>query len=93
MPADIPAMVRKFIPNNPKLSRVITRISSQVFHARALPPELIKALVDRGLDLTQRGDLDEESHIFEEKMTEYAKMIRPRFVAKINELQRKRQHW
>ena len=87
MPPDSAALIRKFIPNNHKLAKAVQTVSDRTFKARFLPMQLVKLLVDRALDLT-RLDIDPESKIFEDKLTEYARQIMPRFRSKIMELQR-----
>ncbi len=93
MPPDATSLVRKFIPNNPKLSNVVNKVCQNCFPSRFLPMELIKMLVTRAFELSRQTDMEVESKVFEEKLTSYANQIKPRFLAKINEMRRRGKKW
>ncbi|MBX2861103.1 MAG: hypothetical protein KTR14_07700 [Vampirovibrio sp.] len=88
MPPDVAALIRKYVPNNPKLAKVVQRICDTEYRSRFLPDQLIKLIVNRGLEMVRTG-YKEEDNAFYEKLNEYAKFLRPRFIAKINEMKRK----
>ena len=93
MPPDIAACVRKFIPNNPKLAAVVIKVCESTFRVRTLPLPLVKMMVDKAFDQTRRGDVDIESHVFEEKLLQYANSIKPRFMAQIADMRRQGKKW
>lgn len=95
MGADIQSSVRRFVPNNPKLAKVVTKVLEQAFRVRELPLDLVKLTVQRAFELTrdmQQGDL--ESTVFEEKLMMFVQAIKPRYLAKLQQQrQQKRQGW
>ena len=84
MPPDTQALVRKFVPNNPKMARVLTRICNEQYRARYLPMKLVRMLANKGIEDARRNGVEFiETKIFEEKMEEYAKNLKPRFMSEI----------
>lgn len=92
MPPDISGLVHKFIPNNAALSTVVTRVLRSVYQTSTLPLDLVKQVVERAFEQT-RMDMKPDSAIFEEKLTSYANQLRPRYLAKINEIRKRGKKW
>lgn len=90
MPIDIESAVRKYIPSNPKLHRVVARVLMSEFQVRSLPDDAVKMVVRRAFEFERDLDVDTDSSIFKAKLTEYVVAIKPRFLAKINQLRQQR---
>ena len=88
MPPDVNASVRKFVPNSPKLSKLITKVLNTVYGVRYLPLDLVRLTVRRAFELERDLEIDVESTIFEEKLTVYARQLRPRFASKLGQIRR-----
>ncbi len=93
MPPDIQGYVRKFIPNNVELAHVVTKVLKNVYQANSLPMELVKQVVERAFEQSRMAEMKVESTIFEEKLTMYASQLRPRYLAKINEIRKRGKKW
>lgn len=88
MPPDVPACVRKFIPNNAKLAKLVVKVLNTVYGVRYLPMDLVRLTVRRAFELERDLEMEIESSIFEEKLHIYANQLRPRFIGKINQIRR-----
>ena len=88
MPPDVQSCVRKFIPNNAPLSRLVTKVLNTVYGVRYLPMDLVRLVVRRAFELERDLEMEIDSSIFEEKITLYAHQLRPRFNSKINQIRR-----
>lgn len=87
MPADSQALIRKFVPNNPPMCRLLTKVNDEVFKARFLPMNLVRLLVNKALEELRRlGPENLGKPVFEDKLMEYARTIRPRFQYEIAQL-------
>lgn len=93
MPPDITALVRRFMPTNIKLGNVIIKVCEQEYKVRFLPVQLIKVMVDRGLEEYRKNDNTVDARKLEEKLREYAIHIKPRFMSQIMESQRRGKRW
>ncbi|HEY9685617.1 MAG TPA: hypothetical protein V6C52_01435 [Coleofasciculaceae cyanobacterium] len=92
MPPDISGCVHKFIPNNAELSSVVIKILKNVYQTSTLPLPLVKQIVERAFEQS-RMDMKPDSSVFQEKLTSYANQLRPRYLAKINEIRKRGSKW
>jgi len=95
MGADIQSAVRRFVPNNPPLSKLVIKILNQTFRVRELPLDLVRMTVQRAFELTRDLEIEIESNVFEEKLLFFVQQIKPRFLAKIQQQrqQARKQSW
>jgi hypothetical protein len=93
MPPDINGCVRKFVPNNAPLAAVVGKVLKNVFQVHSLPLQLVKQVVDRAFEQSRTMDIKVESQLFEEKLGMYANQLRPRYLAKINEIRKRGKSW
>lgn len=93
MPPDIQGSARKFIPNNPPLLKVVTKVLQNSFRVRTLPLDLVKLTVRRAFELERDLEMEVQSSIFEEKLSMYVNQIKPRFMSKINQLKNQSRKW
>lgn len=93
MPPDARSMVLKFVPNNPKIAKSTINVLNNVFGARFLPQELVKIIVRRAFELERDQQIEPESTIFAEKLSAYAQQIKPRFMKKIVDGNRRTKKW
>jgi enoyl-CoA hydratase/carnithine racemase len=92
MPPDISGYVHKFIPNNADLSKVVIKVLRNTYQTPSLPLQLVKQVVERAFEQT-RMEMKIESSLFEEKLMIYANQLRPRYLAKINEIRKRGKKW
>lgn len=93
MPPDIAGCVRKFIPNNARLAEVVIKVCRNVYPAPSLPMQLVKLLVDRAFEQSRAPDMKIDSQLFEDKLTQYANQLRPRFMSQIMDLRKRGRKW
>lgn len=93
MPPDIEGLVRKFVPNNPKLAKIIHKMLSGEFRTRTLPDELVKNVVRRAFELERDLEVEIDSTVFYEKLKLYVVQIKPRYLAKINQVKNQHKKW
>ena len=93
MPPDINASVHKFLPNNGPAANIISSVLQATYRTRFLPADLVKMAVHRAIELERDLDIPVKSSIYREKLEVYAKELRPRFLHKINEMNRQGKKW
>jgi len=93
MPPDVDGLVRKFVPNNPKLAKIITKLLNSEFRSRTLPDELVKHVVRRAFELERDMEVEIDSTVFNEKLKLYVVQIKPRYLAKINQVKNTNRKW
>ena len=94
MGADIQGAVRRFIPNNPKLLKVVTKVLTMTFRVRELPLDLVKLTVQRAFELSRdMQQMDVESTVFEEKLVMFTQQIKPRFMSKLQQQRQQKKSW
>ncbi len=93
MPPDIDGLVRKFVPNNPKLAKIIAKLLNSEFRTRTLPEELVKLVSRRAFELERDLEVEIESTVYEEKLKLYVVQVKPRFMSKINQVKNQHRKW
>jgi hypothetical protein len=92
MPPDSNLIILQLMPNNSKLSSSTIKVMNTVFKTRYLPVGLIKLMVSKAFQLVGQNDMAPESTAFKDKLTEYAKSVKPRFNSQISQMQRNKGH-
>jgi hypothetical protein len=91
MGADIEALYRAFLPNNPKVARVLIQVSKDSFRARYLPKNLVRLMINRALEEVRRSGIEIVAEpIFVQKLEEHAKSLMGRFQGEISQLNHNR---
>ncbi len=93
MPSDISGSVAKFIPNNTALASVITKVLKHVYQVRSLPMDLVKLVVEKAMEQSREPDARIDNSRFEDRLTVYATSLKPRYVAKLNQIRRQGKTW
>jgi hypothetical protein len=87
MGADIESLYRSFLPNNPKVAKVLIQVSKDSFRARFLPKNLVRLMINRALDEVRLGGSEIIAEpIFVEKLGQHAKSLYGRFQSQIIQL-------
>lgn len=87
MGADVEALYRSFLPNNPKVAKILVQVSKDSFRARFLPKNLVRLMINRALDEVRRSGTEIIGDpIFVEKLEQHAKSLYGRFQSQISQL-------
>jgi hypothetical protein len=87
MGADIESLYRSFLPNNPKVAKILIQVSKDSFKARFLPKNLVRLMTNRALDEVRRGGTEIIAEpIFVEKLEQHARSLYGRFQSQISQL-------
>jgi len=84
MAADIASLSRSFLPNNPKLAKIVEEVAKETYKARFLPKNLIRVLVTRAMEeVRQHGHEFAIEPEFKIKMEYHAKALHGRYRSQI----------
>jgi hypothetical protein len=87
MGADIESLYRSFLPNNPKVARILVQVSKDSFRARFLPKNLVRLMINRALEEVRIcGTEIIADPIFVDKLTAHARSLYGRFQSQISQL-------
>ena len=87
MGADIASLSRSFLPNNPKLARIIEEVCKEVYRVRFLPKNLMRMLINRAVEEIRRsGQEFMKDPEFIKKMEQHAQSLHGRFRGEISML-------
>jgi hypothetical protein len=87
MSADVEALYRSFLPNNPKVAKILIKVSKESFRARFLPKNLVRLMINLALDEVRRSGTDIISDpVFVEKLEQNARSLYGRFQSQISQL-------
>lgn len=85
--ADVEALYRSFLPNNPKVAKILIQVSKDSFRARFLPKNLVRLMINMALDEVRRSGTDIIADpVFVEKLEQHARSLYGRFQSQISQL-------
>jgi hypothetical protein len=87
MGADVESLYRSFLPNNPKVAKILVQVSKDSFKARFLPKNLVRLMINRALEEVRIcGTEIIADPVFVDKLTAHARSLYGRFQGQISQL-------
>ena len=87
MAADVEALYRAFLPNNPKLARVLIKVSKESYKARYLPKNLVRLMINMAIDEVRKHGTDIiKETAFEDRLHQNARTLYGRFQSEISQM-------